>query len=217
MARTTSGIEKADGTVFALGSNLYGRPPSGPRSNVIAITAGDYHNLALKSNGTVVAWGQNTFGQTNVPSGLSNVVAIAAGQVHSLALRANGTVNAAGARTHGGQINVPPGLTNVIAIAAGQFTGMALIGNGPPVTSMPMSNPVIGTNGFSFSIPSASGRVYVLEYTTSLFGPNWISLPLVPGNGGILFLTDPSPTDAQRFYRVQKWQAVSPAVMVSRG
>ena len=34
----------------------------------------------------VVAWGVNTFGQTDVPSGLSNVVGIAAGGGHSLAL-----------------------------------------------------------------------------------------------------------------------------------
>ena len=36
----------------------------------------------------VAAWGDNSQGQTNVPSGLSNVVAIAAGYGHSLALTA---------------------------------------------------------------------------------------------------------------------------------
>ncbi len=34
----------------------------------------------------VAVWGDNSYGQTNVPSGLSNVVAIAAGYSHSLAL-----------------------------------------------------------------------------------------------------------------------------------
>jgi hypothetical protein len=34
----------------------------------------------------VVAWGDNHYGQTDVPSGLSNVVEIAAGYAHSLAL-----------------------------------------------------------------------------------------------------------------------------------
>jgi len=45
----------------------------------MAVAAGYYHNLALRSNGTVVAWGLNSDGQTNVPAGLSNVVAVAAG------------------------------------------------------------------------------------------------------------------------------------------
>jgi hypothetical protein len=59
---------------------------------VTAIAAGSSHSLALKGNGTVVAWGCSSvafpsdFGQCSVPSGLSDVVAIAAGQVHSLAL-----------------------------------------------------------------------------------------------------------------------------------
>ena len=57
-------------------------------SNVVAIAAGDSHSLALKSDGTVVAWGYNGEGQTTVPAGLSNVVAIAAGGYHSLALLA---------------------------------------------------------------------------------------------------------------------------------
>ena len=67
---------------------------------------------------TVVAWGQNGFGQTNVPSGLSNVAAAATGADHSLALRFDGTVVAWGGNDCG-QTNVPLGLNNVVAIAAG--------------------------------------------------------------------------------------------------
>jgi hypothetical protein len=40
----------------------------------------------LKTDGTVVAWGYNTSGQTNVPVWLTNVVAVAGGDSHSLAL-----------------------------------------------------------------------------------------------------------------------------------
>src|SRR5205807_10459559 len=36
------------------------------------IAAGEYHSLALQSNGTVVAWGSNSSGQTNVPAGLGS-------------------------------------------------------------------------------------------------------------------------------------------------
>ena len=58
-------------------------------SNVVAIGAGESHSLALKRDGTLLAWGDNSFGQTNVPTGLSNVLAIAAGPGanHSMALK----------------------------------------------------------------------------------------------------------------------------------
>jgi len=53
---------------------------------VVAIATGDYHSLALKSDGTVVAWGENLNGQCNIPPGLGNVVAIAAHGSHSMVL-----------------------------------------------------------------------------------------------------------------------------------
>ena len=62
--------------------------------HAVAVAAGGAHSLALKADGTVVAWGANTFGQATVPAGLTAVVALAAGGTHSLALRANGTVAA---------------------------------------------------------------------------------------------------------------------------
>jgi hypothetical protein len=54
---------------------------------VTAIAAGQYHSIALKSDGTVVAWGDNSAGQTIVPAGLSGVAAIAGGYSHSLAVK----------------------------------------------------------------------------------------------------------------------------------
>ena len=45
--------------------------------NPVSVAAGAYHNLALQGDGTVVAWGKNWFGQTNVPAGATNVIAVA--------------------------------------------------------------------------------------------------------------------------------------------
>jgi alpha-tubulin suppressor-like RCC1 family protein/sugar lactone lactonase YvrE len=85
-------------------------------SGVTAIAAGSRHSLALMSNGTVMAWGDNERGQlgdgksgaeqeyNDVPvgvSGLSGVTAIAAGGGHSVALLSNGTVDAWGSNVGG--------------------------------------------------------------------------------------------------------------------
>ena len=67
-------------------------PPPIPRDAATRIAAGYNHGLALKADGTLLAWGQNDCGQTDVPAGLTNVAAIAAGASHSLALKSDGTV-----------------------------------------------------------------------------------------------------------------------------
>ena len=110
------------------GDDAYGQISHGrsrQETNLVAISAGAFHTLGLRENGTVIAWGDNTGGQTNVPAGLSNVVAVAGGDLHSLALLDNGTVRAWG-QNASGQTNVPGGLTNVTAIAAGGVQSLAL-------------------------------------------------------------------------------------------
>jgi alpha-tubulin suppressor-like RCC1 family protein len=63
---------------------------------VVQVAAGTCHSLALTKSGKVVAWGDNSSGQTNVPLGLRDVVAVAAGDLHSLALTKSGKVIAWG-------------------------------------------------------------------------------------------------------------------------
>ncbi len=77
----------------------------------------------------VVAWGDNAYGECDVPAGLTNATAVAAGWDFSLALRNDGTVLAWGDNSHD-ETNVPAGLSNVTAIAAGQYHGLALLANG---------------------------------------------------------------------------------------
>jgi hypothetical protein len=102
--------------------------PSG-LTNVTAIAAGAFHSMALKSDGTVQAWGYDFYHQCDVPDGLTNAVAIACGGYFSVALKNDGTVVAWGDNYYG-QTNLPPDLTNVVAIAAGGLHGLALKSDG---------------------------------------------------------------------------------------
>jgi alpha-tubulin suppressor-like RCC1 family protein len=204
---------RADGTVVGWGANWSGQTdvPDG-LTNVVAIAAGGKFSLALGADGALVAWGTYPDGTNEVlmtvPPGLTDVVAVAAGDSHSLALRGNGTLVAWGACYNGENFlpaSVPSELTNVVAMAAGSEFDLALIGDGPPVVSAFMSRAVVTVKGFSVSVPTQSGRVYALEYKTSLADPAWTHLPLVAGTGHELTLTDPTVLGAQRFYRVRRW------------
>jgi len=115
--------------------------------DVIALSAGYAHSLALKPNGTVVAWGAGAtndpsnsvdLGQAIVPPGL-NAKAVAGGFTHSLALKTDGTVIGWGDNS-ANQTNVPAGLNGVKAIAAGFHHSLALKTDGTVVA--------FGTNDF---------------------------------------------------------------------
>jgi len=105
---------------------------TGIGSRVVKIAARESNSMALKSDGTVVAWEYNYFGQTNVPAGLNGVVSIAVGRSHSLALKSDGTVIAWG-YNYFGQSNVPTGLNGVVSIAAGENHSLALKSDGTVV------------------------------------------------------------------------------------
>jgi len=95
----------------------------------LAISGGADHSLALKTDGTVAAWGENSYQEVPAPLGLSNVVAVAAGGAHSLALKNDGMIVGWG-RGYEGQTAPPSDLNDVVAIAAGYYYSLALKGDG---------------------------------------------------------------------------------------
>lgn len=105
-------------------------------NNIVAIAAGAGFYLALRSDGTVVAWGNDLSGGTDVPAGLSNVVAIAAEENNGFALQANGVVVGWGVDYDGeGQIASGSGISNVVSICG----DMALLSNG---TAVPLGDAI---------------------------------------------------------------------------
>ena len=131
-------LESTNVSIVTWGRNVEGQrslPPSLANARVVAVSPGTYHSLALKSDGTVSAWGAGEtnsvpsdgiqVGQSMVPPGLANVAAISAGVYHSLALRSNGTVVAWGSNDNN-QTNVPPAANNIVAIAAAAYHNLAV-------------------------------------------------------------------------------------------
>jgi len=121
-------------------------------TDATAIAAGDSTAYALRSNGTVWAWGNGSQGQLGIGdtainrgtpvqvSELTDVTAIAAGDGTAYALRSNGTVWAWGNGSQGQLGNgfpfnsgVPgqvPALNTATTIAAGNYTGYARLTDG---------------------------------------------------------------------------------------
>ncbi|MCX8157379.1 MAG: immunoglobulin domain-containing protein [Verrucomicrobiae bacterium] len=108
--------------------------PPGLR-DVIAVVAGENYNLALRRDGTVVAWGDRwesslpNYVPMLMPPGVTNVTAIAAGNHHALALRADGSVMVWGWQA-GSYAPVAQSLSNVVSLAAGFYHNLALTTDG---------------------------------------------------------------------------------------
>lgn len=95
-------------------------------TNVLSLAGGDDHFLALRADGTVVAWGADFWGQTDVPPDATNIVSIGAGSTHGVAARSDGAVLLWGKVLGSFTTNVPPDLTNGAMVAQGPGAQHAL-------------------------------------------------------------------------------------------
>lgn len=158
-------VLKEDGTVWAWGANTNGELGQGVTfthstspvqvqglDRVVDISAGYNHELAVKSDGTVWAWGNNFTGALGITTSyfqqatpiqvpnVTDVKAVAGGDGFSLALKKDGTVWAWGGNSDGrlgdgtksyisGPVQVA-GLENVTAIASQWAHSFALKADG---------------------------------------------------------------------------------------
>ncbi|MFZ2277983.1 MAG: cadherin-like beta sandwich domain-containing protein [Prosthecobacter sp.] len=185
---------------------------------IISTSLGGSHVLALCSDGTVVAWGSNNYGQlgdntttsrsvpvaVNTESGVSalagkTVVALAAGESHSLALCSDGSVVAWGSNAFGElgnnstsnspsssnsnsvpvAVNMAGGVSalygkTVVALAAGYSDSMALCSDGTVATWGFNNLGQLGDNTTTDrSVPVA---VNTTSGVSALYGKNVVSV-----------------------------------------
>ena len=157
----TLGI-KSDASLWAWGNNDHGQLGDGTSNNTVntaprliissgvsAVAGGLFHSLALKSDGSLLAWGSNDYGQLgNGSAGVAvnttpqsignNFTAIAAGLYHSAALKGDGSLWTWG---YNGSGQLGDGSTTIsaspqqvgsgfIAVSAGFYHTLALKSDG---------------------------------------------------------------------------------------
>jgi alpha-tubulin suppressor-like RCC1 family protein len=157
---------KLDGTIWSWGLNTNGQLGKGTTTNNNAngtpaqigsdsdwtyISAGNYHSLAIKSNGTLWTWGAGLYGRLGVgdttgrtsPTQIgsdTNWSSVSGGQFHTVAIKSNGTLWAWGYNVNGRlgdgtttQRNSPVQIgsdTNWMKVSAGNSHTIALKNNG---------------------------------------------------------------------------------------
>ena len=95
------------------------------------VDVGFYHTVALRSDGTVLACGDDSFGQCAVGA-WKNVTAVCAGAYHTAALLSDGTVVAVG-RNDEGQCETAE-WSGVVAVTAADYATFGLLSDGTVVS-----------------------------------------------------------------------------------
>lgn len=139
-----------DGTTTnsALPVQVLGPGGTGYLSGIIAAMGGEQHNFALKSDGTVWAWGDNSHAQlgngtttnSSTPvqvSGLSSIVKLGGRGYHSVAVKSDGTVWTWGWDEYG---------------ALGNGVDDVNIDYLVPIEVAGVTNPIMVSSGFQFSV-----------------------------------------------------------------
>ena len=130
VGQLTNGLYVESSPVAAWGYNAYGQTTvPAPNSGFVAISAGGYYSLGLRSNGSITAWGRSDLGQLSIPAPNSDFVSISAGTNHGLGLKSDGSIVAWGLDNYH-QVGYAPTGTDFVAVAGGAFHSLGLKSDG---------------------------------------------------------------------------------------
>lgn len=125
LAYTSSDMGNAQesGRIVGWGSQVVGVDLDG---GFVAVSAGTYHSIGLKADGSIIAWGDNHYSQSDVPFSNAKFIGVSAGWSHTLALTAEGSVFAWGDAL-AGETDVPAPNQDFVAVAAGTNHSLGLL------------------------------------------------------------------------------------------
>jgi alpha-tubulin suppressor-like RCC1 family protein len=223
---------KADGTVWAWGRNtswgkfgngtedgISATPVPSSITDVVQIAIGYHHCVALKTDGTVWAWGNNNYGQFGkgtvgastapVFTNFQNAIRISAGGDSTFVLKADGSVWAAGDNQYGqiGKGNTSAketvwsqvsGLTSVVELGSSHWTGYAIKAGGGLWC---WGNNTGGQFGNGTRVNSSVPVRSLVQYATEVAGAFDVGITI--NSSPITTLTVPSNTQVYGATRLQ--------------
>ena len=110
-------------TSFALSAD---RSDDCPPESPLAVSAGGGHTCRLKTDGTVICWGNDDYGQSTPPSG--SFASVSAGDGHTCGLKTDGTVTCWGNDDYG-QSTPPSGSFASVSAGDGHTCGLKTDGS----------------------------------------------------------------------------------------
>ncbi len=174
--------------VVALGYNL-GPVPDG-LTNVSGVGVFGYSVLALRGDGSVAQWGNNSS-----DPGVSNLVTVVGGNDHVLGFTPQGTISGYGDDSFGEISGFPADLTNAAALTAGYLVSFAIRPDGSVVGVGYPENPALlipsaasnvvaiaseGENGIALR---ADGTIVDWQYNTTNLHPEFSNVVSVATDG----------------------------------
>jgi probable HAF family extracellular repeat protein len=209
--------------------NLLSRiPPGSPWTNLTSadvindagqiagsgyLSDGSYHAYLLTPSGPLAVSITNPPAKSNFAAPATLVIGATvtdtAGTVTNVQFKLNNSII-------GNAASAPYGAT-VTSLGAGSYTLTALafdsvgfkatntiaitVLSGLPTISI--SNAIYSVTNFSFSFNTQTGYTYDGQFTMPLASSNaWLSFTNLAGDGSVVRITDTTPTNAQRYYRV---------------
>ncbi len=131
----------------------------------------------------------NDDGKLDTTFSMARATAYSFPQIYALKLQPDGDILAAGAFT---------------AINGIPRNGLARLHGTPSPPALRLVNPSRKSQSFTVTIPSTEpGKTIFFEYKNSMADPNWTTLSTTVADGSMQILSDASPMNGQRFYRVR--------------